>query len=111
MPIVDFYAMASDWMPTAGTPPHGLWAFLIASFANGIVIEVGRKIRVPQAEESGVPTYSKLWGLPPPGVVDFLIISGYLPASLPTHWGKPAIGPYLWWRRPHRLTHRPAFSV
>ena len=48
MPIVDFYAMASDWMPTAGTPPHGLWAFLIASFANGIVVS-WRKIRVPQA--------------------------------------------------------------
>lgn len=62
MPIVDFYAMASDWMPAAGAPPPGLWAFLVASFFNGIVIEFGRKIRGPENEEEGVETYSRLWG-------------------------------------------------
>ena len=41
----------------------GLIFFLIASFCNGIVIEVGRKIRTTDQEEEGVDTYSKLWGM------------------------------------------------
>ncbi len=65
MPIVDFYATACDWVP-AGIrwPPGGLGLFLAASFFNGIVIELGRKIRAPADEENGVQTYSFLWGRP-----------------------------------------------
>ncbi len=62
MPIVDFYATACEWLPTAGSPPSGLGWFLAASFANGIVIEIGRKIRAAPDEEDGVRTYSVLWG-------------------------------------------------
>lgn len=62
MPIVDLYATACYWQPTLGSPPDGLLWFLAASFTNGLVIELGRKIRIPQDEENGVPTYSKLWG-------------------------------------------------
>jgi 4-hydroxybenzoate polyprenyltransferase len=39
-----------------------LFWFLIISYVNGIVIEVGRKTRVPADEETGVETYSALWG-------------------------------------------------
>jgi 4-hydroxybenzoate polyprenyltransferase len=62
MPIVDFYATATDWVQGGYFPPPGLTFFLIASFCNGIVIEFGRKIRTPDQEEEGVPTYSRLWG-------------------------------------------------
>lgn len=63
MPIVDFYATACDWVPTGETwPPRGLFWFLAASFCNGVVIEIGRKIRAPADEETGVQTYSVLWG-------------------------------------------------
>jgi len=62
MPIVDLYATACYWQPVLGTPPSGLLWFLAASFTNGLVIELGRKIRFPKDEENGVPTYSKLWG-------------------------------------------------
>lgn len=62
MPLVDFTATACDWMPANQHPPRGLGFFLATSFLNGLVIEVGRKIRTPQAEEKGVQTYSKLWG-------------------------------------------------
>jgi 4-hydroxybenzoate polyprenyltransferase len=62
MPIVDFYATACDWLPAAGRPPAGLAWFLAASFANGVVIEVGRKVRPAVDEEEGVRTYSALWG-------------------------------------------------
>jgi 4-hydroxybenzoate polyprenyltransferase len=78
MPLVDLYATACDWMPPAPPPegaashtagagaitaaPSGLIWFLIVSFLNGMVIEIGRKIRAPEAEEQGVRTYSVLWG-------------------------------------------------
>jgi len=63
MPLVDFYATGCDWMPLGYTrPPRGLMWFLVVSFLNGIVMEIGRKIRSPQDEEAGVETYSVLWG-------------------------------------------------
>jgi len=62
MPLVDFFATACDWMPALGRAPAGLGWFLTASFCNGIVIEVGRKLRQPADEEEGVETYSRLWG-------------------------------------------------
>jgi 4-hydroxybenzoate polyprenyltransferase len=67
MPLIDFYATACDWLVNAGSlavhsVPLGLQWFLVVSFFNGIVIEIGRKIRAPADEEHGVETYSVLWG-------------------------------------------------
>jgi 4-hydroxybenzoate polyprenyltransferase len=62
IPLVDFYTTACDWGPAAGAPPRGLNWFLAVSYCNGIVLEVGRKIRGPAAEETGVETYTALWG-------------------------------------------------
>lgn len=62
IPLVDLYATACDWWPVEAAPPHGLIWFLIVSYFNGMVIEIGRKIRAPQDEEKGVNTYSVLWG-------------------------------------------------
>jgi 4-hydroxybenzoate polyprenyltransferase len=67
MPLIDFYATACDWLVVAGevasaAVPNGLFWFLIVSFFNGIVIEIGRKIRAPEDEETGVETYTILWG-------------------------------------------------
>ena len=36
--------------------------FLVVSYLNGVVIEIGRKTRAPADEEPGVDTYSALWG-------------------------------------------------
>lgn len=62
MPLIDFYATACDWLTSEGRPPAGLLWFLLVSFLNGFVIEIGRKIRAPGDEEEGVETYSVLWG-------------------------------------------------
>src|ERR671936_521402 len=62
LPLVDLYATACDWWPAGEGPPRGLIWFLIVSYFNGIVIEVGRKIRAPQDEEVGVNTYTAVWG-------------------------------------------------
>jgi len=63
MPLVDLYTTSCDWVPAGLVrPPKGLLWFLLVSFFNGMVIEIGRKIRSPQDEETGVETYSFLWG-------------------------------------------------
>jgi 4-hydroxybenzoate polyprenyltransferase len=63
MPQIDFFATATDWIGTGGGPPKGLFLFLWVSFFNGMVIEIGRKIRAPGDEEVGVDTYSRVWGM------------------------------------------------
>jgi len=66
MPLIDLYATACDWVAAGGWHVVGLglvW-FLLASFFNGMVVEVGRKIRAPEDEEPGVATYSAVWGRP-----------------------------------------------
>lgn len=62
MPLIDIYTAACDWLPAGAGLPEGLKWFLIASFFNGMVIEVGRKIRAPLDEEEGVRTYTVIWG-------------------------------------------------
>lgn len=62
VPLINFYATACDWAVANARPPVGIAWFLLASFFNGIVIEIGRKIRAPEGEEFGVETYSALWG-------------------------------------------------
>lgn len=62
IPLIDGYATACDWLTAGDGPPRGLEWFLLASFFNGTVLEIGRKIRAPQDEEAGVETYSILWG-------------------------------------------------
>jgi hypothetical protein len=63
LPLVDLYATACDWWAAGHHQlPRGLYWFLIVSYLNGLVIEIGRKTRVPVDEEIGVETYSALWG-------------------------------------------------
>ncbi len=63
VPLIDLYTTACDWLVAGERMPHGglVW-FLVASYFNGTVIELGRKIRAPEDEEVGVETYSALWG-------------------------------------------------
>ncbi len=65
LPLVDLYATACDWRVggRAPAPPDGLAWFLVVSYLNGMVIEIGRKTRAPADEEHGVETYSALWGV------------------------------------------------
>lgn len=62
MPVFDFYTTGLDWNIAGGGLPKGLIIFLVVTFLNGVVIEIGRKIRAKEAEEVGVETYSYLWG-------------------------------------------------
>jgi hypothetical protein len=62
MPLIDFYATACEWRVRDADLPHALFWFLLVSFFNGIVIEIGRKLRASADEEPGVETYSAACG-------------------------------------------------
>jgi len=62
MPIIAFYVSAFDWLCACREMPVGLGWLLLLSFGLGLVLELGRKIKSPEAEREGVETYSALWG-------------------------------------------------
>jgi 4-hydroxybenzoate polyprenyltransferase len=63
MPLIYLYANACDWLVAGyARPSRGLAWMLAVNYFNGMVMEIGRKIRVPDDEEPGVETYSFLWG-------------------------------------------------
>jgi 4-hydroxybenzoate polyprenyltransferase len=62
LPLIDGYTTGLDWLASGAEPPTGLWFFLAVTFLNGIVIEIGRKIRPPGLERPGVDTYTRVWG-------------------------------------------------
>lgn len=64
IPLIDLYASGLDWLLAGAPAPTGLAFFFIVSYLNGIVLEVGRKIRPAEAEAEGVLTYTALLGIP-----------------------------------------------
>ena len=63
MPLIDLFVTGCEWAPKGHAPPDALWLFLVLSFANGCVLEIGRKAWAPENEREGVETYSGLWGV------------------------------------------------
>ncbi|MFI5150032.1 MAG: UbiA family prenyltransferase [Bacteroidia bacterium] len=62
IPLIDIYASGLDWLLEGAGPAAGLAFFFAVSYMNGIVLEIGRKIRTPEQEAAGVLTYSSLLG-------------------------------------------------
>jgi len=62
MPLIAFYVSTFDWLCDCRDLPQGLGWLLLLSFSCGLVLELGRKIKVPRRERFGVETYSALWG-------------------------------------------------
>jgi 4-hydroxybenzoate polyprenyltransferase len=61
MPLIDLLLTGMEWVP-GGEPALALSMFLVLSFVNGCVLEIGRKLWSPENEIVGVDTYSGLWG-------------------------------------------------
>lgn len=61
LPLIFGYATALDWLAVGVSAPQ-LGMFLCVAFLNGILIELGRKIRAPEEEREGVDTYTHAWG-------------------------------------------------
>ncbi|WP_353195708.1 UbiA family prenyltransferase [Parapedobacter defluvii] len=62
IPLIDIYASGLDWLLAGAEAPAGLLFFFAVSYMNGIVLEVGRKIRAPDNEAEGVLTYTHQLG-------------------------------------------------
>ncbi|MGH7320149.1 MAG: hypothetical protein ACRELA_11070 [Candidatus Rokuibacteriota bacterium] len=63
MPMIDVYTTGLDWLVAGYGPPAGLPYFLGVTFANGCLVEIGRKLRLPERERDGVDSYTREWGL------------------------------------------------
>lgn len=63
IPLIDIYASGLDWLLAGVKAPAGLFFFFAVSYMNGIVLEVGRKIRAPRQESEGVLTYTSMLGV------------------------------------------------
>jgi len=62
IPLIDILASGYDWFLQGVAAPKGLYGFFAVSFMNGVVLEIGRKIKTPGQEAPGVLTYSGLMG-------------------------------------------------
>lgn len=62
MPFIDLYATSIEWLPRGGAFSFGILMYMISSFCDGTVVEVGRKLRAKENEEYGVDTYTHIWG-------------------------------------------------
>jgi 4-hydroxybenzoate polyprenyltransferase len=62
LPLIDMYATSLEWLPRGGGMSLGIVVFMISSFCDGTVVEVGRKLRAKENEEYGVDTYTQIWG-------------------------------------------------
>jgi hypothetical protein len=73
IPFVDIYASGYDWFLEDRSAPKGLLFFFAVSFFNGVVLEIGRKIKSPENEEPGVVSYSGLLGRSAPWIWYILV--------------------------------------
>lgn len=60
--LVALYASAFEWLPRGVQPHPALLLLAAAVLSDSTLLEIGRKIRAPLDEETGVATYSRVWG-------------------------------------------------
>jgi len=84
IPLIDMYACGLDWLLEGKEAPKGLLFFFAVSFMNGVVLEIGRKIRVPGKEEHN--TYSTMLGAPRATRLWMLILFATLCCSVAAAW-------------------------
>lgn len=75
MPLIDTYTTGLDWLSVGRHLPSGLGLFLGVTFMNGMLIEIGRKLRAPDTEREGVDTYTRAWGLRRAPVVWLILLA------------------------------------
>lgn len=103
IPLVDIFASGFDWNLSGQSAPVGMLFFFAVSFFNGMVLEVGRKIRPREEEREGVVTYSAVYGarkatwlwLSMLLITYLLCIASGLYASYPGVWVLAVTTPFL----------------
>jgi 4-hydroxybenzoate polyprenyltransferase len=86
IPLVDIYASGLDWLLAGTTASKGLLFFFAVSFMNGVVLEIGRKIKPPQEEAKGVLTYSSMLGTNNAAILWVVILFITLFLSIAAAW-------------------------
>ncbi|MDR0803405.1 UbiA family prenyltransferase [Fluviicola sp.] len=74
IPLIDVFASGFDWLLENEKAPTGLLFFFAVSFMNGIVLEIGRKIKSPEQEEKGVLSYTFQLGTKPAAIFWIFIL-------------------------------------
>lgn len=74
MLFIDLLITSFDFGRTGHIPPL-LCLFFVASFFNGIAVELGRKIFAPQNQRTGIVSYSQMLGLKPAFLALFVAIA------------------------------------
>lgn len=74
IPLADMYASSYDWKLNNAPYPVVMLLFFAVSYLNGIVLEIGRKLRVSETEEPGVVSYTKLWGTKTAAIIWLCIV-------------------------------------
>lgn len=82
IPLVDIYASGLDWFLAGEAASKGLLFFFAVSFMNGVVLEIGRKIKTPEQEATGVLTYSFMLGTARATVLWIIILFATLLLSI-----------------------------
>lgn len=86
IPLNDLYASSFDWKLNGAVPGLGLLFFFLVSYLNGVVLEVGRKLKAPEAEEVGVVSYTGLWGHKAPLIWMGLLTANFAAACLAAYY-------------------------
>ena len=60
--FLTFLITSMEWLPRGGVFHAAILLYMISSFCDGTIIEVGRKLRAKENEEYGVDTYTQIWG-------------------------------------------------
>ncbi|MBS3915054.1 MAG: hypothetical protein KG003_11175 [Bacteroidetes bacterium] len=95
IPFVDVYASGYDWILGGREAPVGLLLFFAVSFCNGVVLEIGRKIKAPHLEEPGVVSYSGLMGKKAPWIWYLILVATGILASLAAYFAHLGMTVYL----------------
>lgn len=96
IPLVDVFASGFDWLLEGEQAPTGLLFFFAVSFMNGVVLEIGRKIKSPEQEEEGVLSYTFQLGTKRAVVFWSVILVGtLLLAFLASYFAKHTIISYI----------------
>jgi len=62
LPLINLYTTSIEWLPRGGIFSFGVLVYMISSYCDGTIVEVGRKLRAKENEEYGVDTYTYIWG-------------------------------------------------
>lgn len=95
IPLNDIYASSFDWKLNQATPGVGLLFFFLVSYLNGVVLEVGRKLKASNAEEEGVLSYTGLWGSKAPFIWIGLLTANFAAACVAAYYAGHQLATFI----------------